>query len=235
VATKFGIAGTVSTGDLSSDSITSNDLSGYTHIEFPIKVRTAVAASDLILRLSASANGADTDKLISIPAIAATTDTWVRVAMDEATSSFDASEATAIISIALEYNANEGANTIWLGTIQATHQENTEWASLHRHQWEIDRQARDLILQNGGKESVGYRLIKVRGGDTPVQLTADATVSEVPEDFIVYRAAAHLMESHGGGPGTDPQERVDRAGRFFQLSEAARQKFPMLTNGRRVT
>ena len=227
-ATKFVIGSGVSAGDLASDAITSADLSGYTHIEFPIKVRTAVAASDLVLRLSATANGADTDKIIAIPAISATTDTWVRVAMNEATSSFDASEATAIISVALEYNANNAANTVWLGTIQATDQEDTEWQVLSRHQWKVDRGARDLVFINGGKERVGYRLLKLVGGDTPIQIDADATVSEVPEDFLVYRAAAYLR---GKAPESST---MLTAVQLMSLSNQAMGKWPMLNNMRKT-
>ena len=69
VATKFSFAGSLTDGDFASQSIGSIDLSDFDFIEFPIKVNAAVAASDLVLRLSATANGADTDKIIAIPAL----------------------------------------------------------------------------------------------------------------------------------------------------------------------
>lgn len=235
VPTKIVVAGTASNGDLVSDDISSIDLSNFTHLEFPIKVRVAVAASDLVFRLSATTNGGDTDKIIAIPALTVGTDTWVRVAMDESTSSFDSSEATAIISVALEYNANVQANTIWIGEVIATQNDSYVWTSVDSNLWGIDKSARDLIFKNGLKELAGYRLMKLTGGDVPMQLSTDATVTEVPEDFIVNRAAAYLLESRGGGQTTDVEARSRRAGRFFQLSEQAKGKFPMAVNWRYVT
>ena len=69
----------------------------------------------------------------------------------------------------------------------------------------------------------------------PVLLAADATVTEIPEDFIVYRAAAHLLESQGGGPETDVEARSRRAERFFALAERSKSKFQPLVNARFVT
>lgn len=236
--TRFVIGGSVSAGDLASHAIASVDLSGYDFIEFPIKVRLAVAANDLNLRLSATINGADTDKIIPIPAIAVGVDTWVRVGMTElltgataGTNGFDASEATAIISVALEYNANEKANTIWLGEIRATLNDEDDWVVVPRHLWRIEKEARDLLFE----ASPGYQLIKMKAGAIPTLLTSDSTVTQVPEDFIVYRAAAHLLEAQGGGSSTDPENRVSRARRFFQLAEQARGKFSILANLRTVT
>jgi len=232
-STKFVVAGTVSDGDLVSDSLSSLDLSEYTHLEFPIKVRTAVAASDLIIRLSATANGADTDKLIAVPAISATTDTWVRVAMDEATSSFDPSECTAIISVALEYNANAGANTIWLGETRAIRQDSEVWTRQLDHQWRIDKESRDLVFPYGDP---GYYLMKLRGGDYPVLLTADANTSEVPEEYVTYRAAGMLLQRPVRGETSDEARlRISLSNRYLQMADRVRLSMPAPRNRRRTT
>lgn len=230
-STKMVISG-AGDGQLASILIASRDLSDQTHIEFPIKVDIAVAASDLVLRLSTTANGGDTDKIIAIPALTVGQDTWVRVAMTEAVSSFTPAEATDIVSIALEYNANSKANTIWIGTVEATQEDSYQWELFPNHLWRVDKQGRDLLFERDGVSWAGYKLMKLVGGDVPVQLNADATVTEVPEDFIIYRAAASLLESRGGGPLTDPKARSARAGRFFQLSEQAKSKFPIIINAR---
>ena len=237
MATKMAIAGG-SNGDLASIVVDSIDLSNMTHIEFGIKVDVAVAADDLRLRLSSTANGADADKIITIPALtvplatAGSGETWVRVVMDETTSGFTPSEATAIISVALEYNDNIKSNTIWLTSIDGTDEDSYEWTKMARRLWGIDKQARDLIFTAGGRREAGYRLIKLVGGGVPVLLTTDATVTEVPEDWIVYRAAAHLLESQGGGPTTDPEARSRRAERFFGLANRAKSKFQALVDAR---
>ncbi len=231
--TKMVISG-AGDGQLASVQIASLDLSNQTHIEFGIKVDVAVAASDLILRLSATANGADTDKFIAVPALTVGTETWVRVAMTEAVSSFTPAEVTAIISVALEYNANSAANTIWINTVEATQEDSYHWDPMPRRLWRIDKQQRDLIFEEGGREWAGYALLKLEGGDVPAQLSSATDVTEVPEDYITYRAAAFLLEAGGGGPTTDPQDRARRAARWFQLSEQARGKFPPLVNARLV-
>jgi hypothetical protein len=255
-STRFTVTSSVSNGDLASDNIGSADFSNFTHIEFPIKVRDATAADDLVLRLSATANGADTDKLISIPAITAETDTWVRVSMaGQSTNPFSPSLTTAIISIALEINANSGDNIIHLGEIRATRADGDQWSLFPRHLWEIDKEARDLIFLHvsdhaGFNHSVGshdhysshdglgrdYLLMKLKGGDNPARLTTDATATEVPESFVIYRAAGLLMSRPIRGESPDiARIRVNEANRLLGLAERAKATFPMLKNARFVT
>ncbi|MAH47115.1 hypothetical protein CMI37_14910 [Candidatus Pacearchaeota archaeon] len=234
-STKFVVAGTVSAGDLASHAISSVDLSDFTHIEFPIKVRTAVAASDLVLRLSATANGADSDKIIAIPALSAQEETWVRVAMSEAVSSFDASETTAIISVALEYNANNGANTIWLGEVRATLDGSEDWATIPKHLWSIDKNARDLVLTPSGRTAVGYALLKLVGGDKPALLNADATVCEVSDWYVICRATALALRAKAGGRGTDPDDRRRRADDWELLAQQAKAAHHLPQNTRVIS
>jgi len=232
-STKFVITSSVSAGDLASDGINSLDISQDTHIEFPIKVRDAVAANDLILRLSATANGADTNKFISIPAITEDVDTWVRVAM---TDNFNPSAATAIISVALEYNANHGDNIIWLGEVRSTNNDSNHWTPLPSYLWEIDKGTRDLVLTNNSEDITGYMLMKLVGGDNPALLTSDSTVTEVPESYITYRAAGLALgrPMRGESPETT-RARMSQAGVYLGMAEQAKGKFPILKNARFVT
>jgi hypothetical protein len=228
-ATKFAIAGTVSQNNLASDSITSLDLSKYTHIEFPIKVVTAVSAGDLTIRLSATANGAAATDDITIPALSARSDTWVRVALANPESD------TAIISVALVMtDSSPAANTVWVGEIRATTDRDEDWVELPNHMWRIDQQASDLILSPEAVGQIGYRLIKLNGGDAPALLSSDSDVCEVPEDYVIYRACAHLLEAHGSGVASDELGvKARTVGRFFGL--ASRVAFPVLQNVRRVS
>ena len=227
-ATKFVVGSGTSDGDLASDSIAELDISGFDYIEFPIEVDIAVAASDLVLRLSSSANGADTDKIIAIPALTVGAQTWVRVPMTEAVSSFTPKEATAIISVALEYNANSKANTIWLGEIEATRNDRDEWTSIDRRKWGIDKEARDLVFKSpgGGKsngaEDAGYSLLKLVSANIPVLLNADGTASEIPEDYLINQVVALALLTYG-----DEKDALRAAG-FAQMAAAARAEFPSL-------
>jgi len=230
VTTKTTIGSGVTAGDLISHKIGSLDLSGLTHIEFGFKVRDTVASGDIVLRLSATANGADTNKIITIPAITQDTDTWVRVAM---TSSFNPSAATAIISVALEYNANAGDNILWNTEIKATAERGDDWGLIPDHLWRVDKQARDIVFMYG--YDPGYRLLKLVGGDNPVKLTSDATTSEVPEDYIIYKVAGLALERPIRGESNEmTNARLKQSDRYAARSEQARRKFPILRNVRTI-
>ena len=232
-STRFTIDSGVSNGDLTSDSITSLDISDYTHIEFPIKVRDTVSASDFILRLSATANGAETNKLIAIPALTGNAETWVRVAMPD---NCTPSAAPAIISVALEMNANAGDNIVWIGSIEATDEFSYKWESMSRNLWDIDKEARELVFVNGGQNIAEYRLIKLKGGDNPLLFSSDSDVAEVPEDYIISRSIAQLLQRPIRGESTDEARiRQSNAASYFAIAEREQRNFPMLKNARFVT
>lgn len=224
IATRFTIGGSVSAGNLASDDVSSLDLSGYTHIEFPIKVLTAVAEDDLRLRLSATASGAATTEEITIPAVSALTDTWVRVAMT------NPGAATAIISVALEYRANVGANTVWLGEIVATRNDSYDWSPVPRRLWKIDKEARDLVTT----VELGYFLIKLVGGDEPALLTGDSSVNEIDDQYVVAQTVALALDSMGGGSSDDERALAARALIWYARADRRRRAFPFLTGVRKI-
>ena len=225
-----------SDGDLASMDVPLNDLSDMTHVEFGIKVDIAVAAGDLVLRLSEAPNGGDTDKIISIPALNVGEETWVRVPMTEAVSGFTPAEALAIISVALEYNANSKANTIWMTGIDVSQEDSYTWEEIERRLWSIDKQNRDLIFDDAIRADLGYFLIKLTGGDNPLRLTSDTDVSEIPERYMVHYAVGTLLERYNAGEDeVQAGIRSRAAARQFSMSEAAKGTFPMLVNARDVT
>lgn len=229
-ATRFTIGGSVSNGNLASDSIGSIDLSDYTHIEFPIKVRDTVASDDLRIILSATTNGSTETEAITIPALTAITETWVRVAMTAP------SACTAIISVALEMNANAGDNIVWLGSIEATDEFSYHWASLDRHLWDIDKEARELVFHYGAIDVADYYLMKLKGGDNPVQFTADTTVTEVPEDYIINYTIGRLLQRPKQGESVDNARiRQSDAASYLAIADREQRNFPMLKNARMVT
>jgi hypothetical protein len=225
---RFTIAGTVSAGDIASDSISSLDLSKYDTVEFWAKVETAVAAADLRLRLSATANGATETEALDIPALAARTWTHVRIALA------NPEDDRAIISVALEYNANAVANTVWLGRIQGVVSDSAVWEPLGRHQWSVDRQARDLILTEGARIVIGPRLIKLIGGDVPLIPTSDASVNEIDDQFVIAKATALGLLGGSVGRDLDPDDRRQLGQYWDVVAERRRRAFPSLQNVRQV-
>ena len=215
-------------GHLASDSIDSSDLSGFTHIEFGFKAVATIAACDVLFRLDDSACNASPIESITIPAIGASDirkDIWVRLALT--TPELD----TNIISVALEYNANAKANTFWITDIRATKVDTEEFKSLHPREWRIDRPNRDLYLSPGGKNRVGFKTIRLIGGDEPAILSTCATVNEVDDYFVVARTTELMLNSLGSAR-TDKQER-DRL-YWHAESAQARKAFIITPNIRQV-
>lgn len=233
VANKFVIAGTVSDGDLASQAIGSIDISGKDFIEFPIEVDIGVAANDLLLRLSTTINGADVDKIIAIPALTAGNPIWVRVAMTEAVSGFTPVEATAIISVALEYNANSKANTIWMGRIEATRTNRDSFSPVPSHLYSIDKANQKMVFIPVAVEALGYFLMKLTGGDNPVRLSADTDVTEIPERYMVHYAAGALLGRFNAGEDSEQAGiRQAAADRQMAMATSAKRNFPMLKDAK---
>jgi hypothetical protein len=225
---KLVIAAGASAGDFVTDSITSKDLSGYDTIEMWVKSTVATSAGNLKLLLDNTAACASPLETLSIPALSA--DTWTFVRMSLANPETD----TAIISVGLEYDSDLGACTVWIDDIVAVANDTAEWETLDRRYWKIDKESRDLILVRDGQCAVGYRLIKITGGDKPALLTSDSTATEIDEDYIIASAVNIALLSSSGGPSTDPDARRQLSAYWAQQAERARRAFPMLANVRTV-
>jgi hypothetical protein len=227
-ALKMVIAAGASAGDFVTDSITSKDISKYDYIEMWVKSTVATSSGNLKLLLDNTAACVSPLETLSIPAISA--DTWTFVRMSLANPETD----TAIISVGLEYDADLGACTVWIDDISAVENDTAEWTTLPRHNWRIDKEARDLILGRDGHDAVGYSLIKLVGGDKPALLTSDSTVTEVDENFIVANATNLALISTSGGPATDPDAKRQLSAYWSAQAERARHAMPMLVNARHV-
>lgn len=215
---KFTVGGSVSAGDIASDSITSLNLAKYDYLEFWAKATTATAAADLRLRLSATANGGTETEALDIPALTARTWTYVRVALG------NPEIDTAIISVALEYNANAGANTVWLDDIKAVADYSAQWEGIDPITWRLDRESRRVVFFYKPR----YRLLRVKGLDKPVQLNADATVSEVDPDYVVAKTTELVLGMNSGGPQTDSEDRRRLMAYWGQVAQRRSSTFPVL-------
>lgn len=188
-AVKLVVAGTVSAGDILASQVVSVDLSGMTHVEFWIKSSTAVAASDLALILSTTANaGTETEK-IAVPAT--TAGEWQRVRVALANPQSD----TAIISVGLEYDANAAANDIWIDGIEATREDSETWEPVHRNFWRIDKDQRKLFFDPEGVHQVGHSLLKLIGRQKPSELTTDTATCDVDPIYITEYVHAQVLRA----------------------------------------
>ncbi len=225
---KFVIAGTVSDGNFASDAIGSIDISRMTHIEMWVRCITAVAASDLAFSLDDTANLVSPLETITLPAITANTWTFVRLALTVP------QDLTAIISLALEYNANSGANTIWLDDIRAVDENSATWVTLRHHLWSIGKENDDLLFNSSGVEVAGNRLLKVTGGQHPAAMTSDTDTATVPETYLVAKAASLMLSGGSRAAGDDAAGRRTLAAAWEREALLARGKFPTLQGVREV-
>jgi len=225
---KFVIGAGISNGDIATVAIPSIDISDKTHIELWCYAATALAASDLAFQADDTASCVSPVETIVFPAVSARTWTYVRLAL--ANPELD----TALISIALEYNANSGANTIWLDHIVAVNEDRDVFSDLQKHLWKVDPEGADLILTDAARVTVGHNLLKIYGGTHPAQMSADTTVATVDEPYLTYQATADLLR--GGSPGTpeDTEGRRVLANTFQRMADGARGRFRPLVNVRRV-
>ena len=224
---KFTIAAGASAGDLATDSITSKDISGYDYVEFWVKSTVATSAGNLKVHLDDTANCASPVESISIPALSADTWTFVRDKID------NPELCSAIISVGLEFDSDLGACTVWLDDISAVKNDSAQWVKMPRNLWRIDKEAKDIVLDDYAHGVARYNLLKLVGGDKPALLTSDSDTSEIDEQYIIARATA-LAFASAGGPQTDPDNKNNMAGFWMGLSSSARRAFPLLTNVRLV-
>ena len=225
---KFVIAAGASAGDIATDSITSKDISGYDYIEFWVKSTVATSAGNLKILLDDSASCASPIETLSVPALSADTWTFCRVALANPETD------TAIISVGLEYDSDIGAATVWLDDISVVKNDSADWIKLPRNLWRIDKEAKDIVLEDYAHGVARYNLLKIVGGDKPVLLTSDSATPEIDEQYIIAMSTGLALASVAGGPSTDPDAKNNKAGFWMRMAATARRAFPVQTNVRLV-
>jgi hypothetical protein len=220
---RIAITGSASAGDIATDSITSKDISQYTHIEFWIRSSVPTSAGNLRILLDDTANCASPLETLHVPALSADTWTFCRVALANPESD------TAIISVGIEYDADLDACTVWLDDVSVA-----QWEKIPRNLWKIDKESSDIVLDNYAHGTARYNLLKIVGGDKPALLTTETATSEVDEQYIIARATALAFAATSGGPSTDPDDKNNMAGFWMGMSQQARRSFPLLTDVRMV-
>ena len=225
---RIAITGSASAGDIATDSITSKDISQYTHIEFWIRSAVATSAGNLRILLDDTANCASPLETLHVPALSADTWTFCRVALANPESD------TAIISVGIEYDADLDACTVWLDDVSVVANDTAQWEKIPRNLWKVDKESSDIVLDNYAHGTARYNLLKIVGGDKPALLTTETATSEVDEQYIIARATALAFAATSGGPSTDPDDKNNMAGFWMGMSQQARRSFPLLTDVRMV-
>lgn len=225
---KLVVAGGLGAGDiLATDSFSAKDISGYDAIEFWFKCTVVVGPVSLKLLLDDTASCAS--PLEVQPMVQVTANTWTY-----GRTSLSAPELnTAIISVGIRDNTDLGAMTVWLDRIQVIKDGSEVWATLPRHLWRIDKEARTLVLTDGGMSTVGDSLMKIVGGSKPTLLSADSSIADIDDWYIIAQATAYaLLAAAPSSRDTGEQRRI--AATWFAIAEQAKRSFPMLKNVREV-
>ena len=231
---KFVIAAGASAGDIAGDTFTAKDISKYDYLECWVKSTVATSAGNLKIHLDDAAIttvtiAADTIlESVSIPALSADTWTYVRVALSNPESN------TAITAVALEYDSDLGACTVHVDDIKVVQNDSATWTNVPNHLWSIDKVAEDIVFTRDGVQIIGYKLLKVKGGDKPATLTSDTATSEIDDGYVINKATALALSSQSGGPSTDPDARRQQAAFYYGMSEHNKRAFPFLVNVRTI-
>ena len=222
----------VAAGAFLYDTITSKDISKYDYIEFWVKSTIATSVGNLKLHLDNGAiTGTDDLESISIPALTADSWTFVRAKLTNPELN------TAIVSVGLEQDADIGGGAkyfVWLDDISVVVNDSANWEKIPRNLWRIDKEAKDVVLDNYVHGVTRYNLLKITGGDKPALLSSDSDTSEISERYLIAAATARSFAATSGGAGTDPDQRRGQAGFWFGMANSAKRAFPLLTNIRLV-
>ena len=225
---KLVVAGTVSSSDiLFTRTITSADISRFTHVEFWIWAKADVAAADLKLHLRNTAGGSNVDS-INLPALSARTWTYCRLPLT------NPEDDTAIAGLALEYDANAKANTILMNKLIADREDYGRWAVLNQDSWYLRREERQLVFYPDALGAISGRLLRYEGYKKPSLLEADTTAADISPSLIINRTTSRALMSLSRGNTTDPDDRRQNATWWEAAASQDERSLPILRPGTRL-
>ena len=104
------------------------------------------------------------------------------------------------------------------------------WRTLAAYLWGIEKGERVLALSESGRLLAGSSPLKLVGGKEPTPLSADASTTVVPDEFVIARGTALALLA---SPDLSESGRL-ACERWDARTREARAAFPLLTNMRRV-
>ena len=221
---KFTVTAAAAASARATDSITSLDIRDQTHVELWAKSSIATVAGDIHLLLDDTATASSALETLAFPAL--TAGVWTPFEVALANPETD----TALISVGVRFTEDNGAQVLQLDDIAAVRRETATWSLVHRDGWNIDPEAGLFILTPAAVSAIGYARLKLVGGDAPVLLTADATVSEISSWWIIARAT----ELGFRAAGSHRPEYTDEADRWAAQAHEARRGLMRLRGSRAV-
>jgi len=225
---KMVVASGASTNVILATNVVSANISGMDYVEFWFKSTVAMSAGDYQLLLDDTASCASPLETLNLPAITADTWTFVRIAL--ANPALD----TSIISVGLKQVTDIGAATVWINRVQAVLANTAKWATLHKDRWGVEAETRDLVLKASGKTAVGYALMKLVGGNKPTLFTAETTVNEVDDWYVICRATALALAGPSGSTEIDPDARRQASQQWELRAQQAKMKHHVPQNTRTI-
>ena len=211
---KMVVASATSTNAvLISDSMSSTDLSGYTHIELWIKCSASLSAGDMAVRLSASANAGTSTDQVSIPATSANTWPHHRIALNNPYSN------TAIISVGIVQVVDTGTPTIHVDDIRVTRDYGSYYEEVHKNFYTIDRANSRLVFNENARAVTSHSLLKLTGVKKPTLLTAESTSCDVEPEYIIHKSTAMALNARSDRSADRRQASQLDAERYNLLAE----------------
>ena len=206
--------------DLATFTIDSIDISKYDRIEFWTRSNVAVAAGELSLLLTDAGGTEETLALLAISA-----DAWTFNSIAVTSQESNTAITGGLLDLTTDYPAGN-AVVLWIDDVRAVRSGEDQWARIAPHQWRVDK-LNGTIRFNSPPD---YGRLRISGGDKPAQLTTDAGVCEVPEDYVIAFATWRALL------GADDGSQVyrDRVNYWGSQVVLARRAMPVNTDVRTV-
>ena len=211
----------VGVGALATKTITSKDISNMDQIEFWIKSKNALAASQLTITVGSA---------INIPALSE--NTWTKVKLNLASPESLTAVTSLIINSASATTVDN--NEIWINRIIVVETATEKYEKLPPYLWRIDRENGKFRFIEGGASVVNNAKIKLVGYKLPSELTTDSSNCEINPTLIVTKATARALISQAGGRTTDLDERRQLSQWWESQSVLAERSLPILRPGTKM-
>jgi len=190
---------------LSTDVISSVDLSQCDKVEIWMRSSVALDAGDMQLHLDNTAACASALETLDIPAMDANKDYVHVISLANPTSD------TAIISCGIYQVCDKGACILYVDHIRAYKSTSREFVTLNSQHWDVVRGSASTIkLTELGLAMVGVgKEIRISGYQIPTIMTADTDTCTVDPAFVVYWAIGHMMLNHAKSRQLKINERAE--------------------------
>ena len=205
-----------------ASSISSKDLSKYTHVErwFKSNVATTSSMFNLILL-----NGSSVRETLNLPAVSANVWTYMTIALSNP-------EIDSDITVVQEATGSSdgGSATLWVDDLKVVRQNAEHYRKIPRKFWSLDKDARQLVFDADAHS--GYSKLKITGVRKPNLVTSDSDVVEANSEYVINSVTAKALRARGGRSGESRDQSQEQADRYEALAQVQRQRGGVLANVR---